>query len=114
MKNNIDFLKIQGGELGVINFNNMIPIHMKSLTKIDLTVEKNDTKSDKVYKNLLINQREWCNSHKADIYKKAQSLYRLIKSGKASEHILNRCCNFEKDEEKYLIYISEKGWSNES
>ena len=30
MKNNIDFLKIADGKLGVINFNNMIPVSEKN------------------------------------------------------------------------------------
>ena len=27
MKNNIDFFKLENGDLGVINLNNMIPVH---------------------------------------------------------------------------------------
>lgn len=38
MKNQIDFLKINHGEWGAINFNNMIPVHTNSLTKVNLNL----------------------------------------------------------------------------
>jgi hypothetical protein len=34
MKNQLDFLKINGGLWGAINFNNMIPIQSPCLTKV--------------------------------------------------------------------------------
>ena len=36
MKNTIDFLKIKNGELGAVNFNNMIPVKKKNYLLIDL------------------------------------------------------------------------------
>ena len=39
MKNTIDFFKIKGGELGAINFNNMIPVNIENYVLIDLNKE---------------------------------------------------------------------------
>ena len=36
MRNTLDFFKIKDGELGVINFNNMIPVNKDSYKLIDL------------------------------------------------------------------------------
>ena len=38
MKNQVDFLKINGGVWGAINFNNMIPIHSDQLEHIDIRI----------------------------------------------------------------------------
>ena len=46
MKNQVDFLKINGGAWGAINFNNMIPIHQSCLIPIDLTILSTDNKAD--------------------------------------------------------------------
>ncbi len=56
MKNQLDFIKIKGGELGTINLNNMIPIPQSELKKILFS-----SYSDDKYKSLLQNQWEWCN-----------------------------------------------------
>ncbi|WP_455631108.1 type III toxin-antitoxin system ToxN/AbiQ family toxin [Megamonas sp.] len=37
MKENIDIYKIKNGELGVINFNNMIPVNDRLFTMVDLS-----------------------------------------------------------------------------
>ncbi|WP_242860894.1 type III toxin-antitoxin system ToxN/AbiQ family toxin, partial [Defluviitalea phaphyphila] len=67
MKNQNDFLKIDGGRLGIINLNNMIPVHNDLLTKLDVKIVSTDTKETINYKNLLINQLSWCNSNKEKI-----------------------------------------------
>ena len=64
MKNQIDLLKIDGGRYGVINLNNMIPIHSNSVIQIDLTISPSDLPSDIKYKALLSNQLTWCNANK--------------------------------------------------
>lgn len=55
MKNSIDFLRLDGGKLGAINFNNMIPVKNDNITLIDL---KQDFYiiSDEKYKKLLHDQ----------------------------------------------------------
>ena len=104
MKNQVDFLKINQGTWGAINFNNMIPVHPKSLTKVDMRRTESDTKEDIAYKNLLSNQLSWCNSNRDTIVKQAKKLYEMIVSGKAWPTLAGRCCNFSVDEQQYLLY----------
>ena len=105
MKNQIDFLKINGGVWGAINFNNMIPIHEQNLMKVDLIIRSGDTRAEINYKNLLTNQLSWCNSNRENILNKARKLYSLITEGKAPEKLTERCCDFNLLEEKYSVYI---------
>lgn len=104
MKNQIDFLKINGGEWGAVNFNNMIPVPFVNLTKIEMRISDADTKSDVDYKNLLSNQLSWCNSHREVILKQARKLYDTITQGRARESLLSRCCNFHLLETQCSIY----------
>ena len=70
MKNQIDFMKINEGKWGAINFNNMIPVPVESLSKVDMKIRNTDSKSDVDYKNLLSNQLSWCNAHRDTILAK--------------------------------------------
>lgn len=56
MKNMLDFFKIKNGELGVINFNNMIPVTSKNYLLINLNSDKLDSNIDKKYKKMLRKQ----------------------------------------------------------
>lgn len=107
MKSQIDFLKINGGEWGAINFNNMIPVHPISLTKVEMRILETDSPADKAYKNLLSNQLSWCNSHRDAILKQAEKLYRIIVDGKAWDNLAKRCCNFALDETLCAAYVSK-------
>jgi protein AbiQ len=106
MKNQIDFLKINGGAWGAINFNNMIPIHTKSLLPIGIKILPTDDKAAVDYKNLLANQLSWCNTTEniALITGKAQKLYATITGKTARPELVERCCNFVVDEAQYRIY----------
>ena len=102
LKNSMDFLKIDGGVLGAINFNNMIPV------KADLFTEKDiEAETDENYKNLLKKQLTWCNitTNKDSIIKKAEKLYKEITIKKENSKFWERCCNFSLLEEKALEYI---------
>ena len=55
MKNNIDFYKIDGGKLGAVNFNNMIPIPNGEFQCIDINLSCS-TKKEKMYQDLLRDQ----------------------------------------------------------
>ena len=107
MKNQIDFLKINHGEWGVINFNNMIPVSFENLTKVKIRILDSDSKPDIDYKNLLSNQLSWCNSHRNIILKQAEKLYYTIVQGKAWGNLSNLCCNFVLDEKQCLEYKQE-------
>ena len=94
MKNQIDFIKINGGKWGVINFNNMIPVHSRRLARIEPALLPADTQSDRAYRDLLTNQLTWCNSNRDAIYSKAEKLHRTIVNGKGWPELNNRCCDF--------------------
>ena len=113
MKDQIDFLKIKDGELGAINFNNMIPILDDCLKKVDLDILPTDTDEIRAYKNLLTNQISWCNEtlHMREILAKAKHLYTAIVGNTASDNLKKRCCNFSLDEIQCKLYaknIDEK------
>ena len=101
MKNSIDFLKLDGGKLGAINFNNMIPVPEKQCIKIDVQNEKNDK-----YQMLLYKQIKWCNKKEnvRIILNKASKLYRKFEQNKIPTQIINRCCNFKLLEQKSRKY----------
>ena len=107
MKNQVDFLKINGGEWGAINFNNMIPVHPGSLTKVEIKIFETDSPQDIAYKNLLSNQLSWCNSHRDTILNQAEKLYRLVVDGRAWNTLASRCCNFALDETLCVSYTKE-------
>lgn len=103
MKNTIDFLKIKNGELGAINFNNMIPVLTTNFTLLDLDKSYKRT-SDKLYNKLLQEQLLWLNSNKKQVKTKAIKLYQLYISNKLSDNIKERCCNYKLLEEKCIEY----------
>ncbi|MGL5902321.1 MAG: type III toxin-antitoxin system ToxN/AbiQ family toxin [Cetobacterium sp.] len=91
MKNQMDFLKIDNGLYGAINFNNMFPVIS------DVFFEKNiNLEEDPSYKELLKNQLQWCNelNNKASILKKAEKVYLEISLKKEKSFLWSRCCNF--------------------
>lgn len=106
MKNQIDFLKINHGKWGAINLNNMIPVSLDHLTKVDPRIVPTDSKADIDYKNLLSNQLSWCNANRAFILNQAEKLYDTIVRGKAWGTLADRCCNFTLDEQRCLLYTN--------
>ncbi len=103
MKNNIDFFKIKGGELGVMNFNNMIPVTSNFYTLIDLNKETLTIEESK-YQKLLQEQLQWLNANYYQVKNKSFKLYQLYNAGRLPEKIKMRCCNFKLLEEKCLEY----------
>lgn len=101
-----DFDKIinkNGKLLGVLNYNLMIPVEEQQLLKVDLKADKDDSVGEKYYKQLCIDELNWCRKHADVIINKANCLYQLCMSesnykGKA------RCLDFKRLEiecEKY-------------
>ncbi len=99
MKNTLDFLKLKNGELGAVNFNNMIPVKTNNYKLIDLD-GKVVTINEKKYKKLLREQLAWLNENYIQVKNKSYKLYNLYLNNKLSENIKNRCCNFKLLEEK--------------
>lgn len=103
LKSKLDFLKIDNGKLGAINFNNMIPVTEKNIIKIDLN-KKCSTKSDEKYIKLLKQQIYWLNRNDDKIYGRSKKLYEKYLNGTLDKNIFERCCNFKLLEEKCLEY----------
>ena len=78
MKNNLDFIKIDKGNLGVVNFNNMIPITQKNYELLDLKSTPKNT-SELKWQNLLKTQLLWLNKNIKNVKGKAFNLYNKYK-----------------------------------
>lgn len=89
MKNDVDFMRIDGGKLGAINFNNMIPVRNEAIIPIDVSKV-----SDQKYKMLLINQLKFFDDHETNILDRATKLYHSYKNKTLRQAVRNRCCNF--------------------
>ena len=101
----IDFLKINDGKLGVINYNNMVPVINKKFYELINIEDQKDIK----YKKLLIQQQIWLRKNKKLIYLKSEILYKEIEKilskkyrNKKDKLLLKRCVNFKKIENKLI------------
>lgn len=103
MRNTIDFFKIKQGELGAINFNNMIPVKENNYKLIDLD-KIPITNEEKKYQKLLKEQLDWLNENYIQVKNKAFNLYNLYNKNRLSENIKSRCCNFKLLEKKCIEY----------
>lgn len=103
LANTLDLIKIDNGKLGVINFNNMIPVNKSNYNIIDLNEKTNDkNKSARIL--LLKNQLRWLNKNRVDIYEKSSNLYKKYVNNLLPINVRNRCCNFILLEEKCREY----------
>ena len=103
MKNTVDFFKIKNGELGAVNFNNMIPVNKNNYSLVELNKETL-TISEFKYQKLLREQLEWLNANYYQVKNKSFKLYNLYNNGKLPENIMKRCCDFKLLEEKCKEY----------
>ena len=104
MKNTIDFLKIKNGELGAVNFNNMIPVKEGNYSLVDLN-QKTLAIEELKYQKLLKEQLSWLNANSNQVKNKSFKLYQLYNNGRLPENIRERCCNFKLLEEKSVEYL---------
>lgn len=81
---------IDGGRLGLLGFNNMIPIPDTALTIVDI-----DNDPDQKYAALLRRQASYINRHKADVLDHAQRTYYAVTTGK-NKFLMKISCNFKK------------------
>lgn len=103
LANTLDLIKIDNGKLGVINFNNMIPVNKSNYNIIDLNEKTNDkNKSARIL--LLKNQLRWLNKNRVDIYEKSSNLYKKYINNLLPINVRVRCCNFILLEEKCREY----------
>ena len=103
MKTNIDFFKIDKGNLGIINFNNMIPVINNDLcrNKLDLELLSKSLNTDDIkYFRLLKNQLEYCEKNKNIILAKAEKIYNIFtknldKLSESQKKMYRRVINFK-------------------
>ena len=94
----IDIFLIMDKEkiIGIINFNNMIPVTEDAIIYFNI-------KEDKNY-SLLEKEHIYCIKHKEEIFIKADKVYKLVtKYNKIS--LINRSCNFKLLEQKAEEYL---------
>lgn len=103
MKNTIDFLRLDNGNLGAINFNNMLPVMDNNVKVIDLNKEY-AKKSDIKYQKLLKEQIYWLNRNDEKLYNRACKLYFSYIDGTLNKNIYDRCCYFKLLEDKCRDY----------
>ena len=100
MKNDRDFSKIvdsRGKLIGVLNFNNMIPVCDSVLVDYDITIRAGDDEPERAYKHLLNDQLRWCNDNQEAIERKAARLYAIVTEEPCKMRALKRrCCDFKK------------------
>ncbi len=90
LKTATHILKLDDGRLGILGFNNMIPVHESALISFDIEKEP-----DEKYSELLKRQITYINRRKADIYERASKTY--YKATKGNNKFLNDiCCDFKK------------------
>ncbi|MGN0589492.1 MAG: type III toxin-antitoxin system ToxN/AbiQ family toxin [Ruminiclostridium sp.] len=122
-KNAIDFVRILDETkhnehstpviIGVLNFNNMIPVADDVVTEIDIKINKGDSPKTAKYKELLTKQLDWCRKNELNILSHANRLYSLVtKHPEKNRNLTRRCCDFkkleavlEKRQEKTLLHI---------
>lgn len=103
MKNNLDFLRLDNGKLGAINFNNMLPVMEENIIIIDLD-KKMETKTEQKYQKLLKQQIYWLNRNDEKLYSRVEELYDKYTNNTLNNKLKLRCCNFKLLEEKCLEY----------
>ena len=83
-------LKLDGGKLGIMGFNNMIPVKRNQLINFDIADEQ-----EKQYQMLLLNQLHYCAKHKDTILLRAQNTYAKAVGGD-NPFYKRVCCDFRK------------------
>ena len=99
-KNDVDFMRIDAGNLGYINFNNMIPVPDNAILPRKIEhIKRTD------YKKLLYKQLKWLKKHEEEIVYKASKLYKSYKNRTLRQNVYERCCNFFLLEKKMKGYV---------
>ena len=99
MKNSIDFHRIidaNGKLIGVLDFNNMIPVRNDVLQKINVKILPHDSAETRHYKNLVIDQITFCQQNQDIIVNKANKLYLMVRKKNVSSLLKRRCLDWDK------------------
>lgn len=103
LQNKIDFLEIDNGKLGAINFNNMLPVCENNIIILDLD-NKCVSLDEKKYNKLLKKQIYWLKRNDRLLCAMSRKLYDNYVTGTLNSKIAKRCCNFVLLEEKCCEY----------
>ena len=99
MTNGLDFHRIldsEGRLIGVLDFNNMIPVRRDVVQKIQMKIYKSDNQTSRRYKNLLSDQLTFCRQNHVIIVKKANKLYKMVHQKSTCGQLKRRCLNWSK------------------
>ena len=107
LKTKLDLLKIDNGKLGVINFNNMLPVTNNNIIEIELNT-KGKNKKERMYLSLLKKQLFWLNRNNKRLFGRAKTLYTKYLNNTLTKNIRDRCCNFNLLEKKCEMYNKNK------
>jgi len=118
-KNAVDFMKIthptakndKGAYkvIGVLNFNNMLPVDESLLKPVDMQIHSGDSPQIAAYKELLKDQLSFCRSNQDLIARKANKLYDLVVNHPDKNFsLVKRCCKFAKLEQVLVDYLKSK------
>lgn len=99
----IDIFKIDGGNLGIVNINNMIPTPIECLKEVLPTI------TDSKYKALIENQTTFLNDHRQKLLNKVKVFRAQADKGFLPQRVQERCCNFKLLEEKCVEYTKKLG-----
>lgn len=112
MKNTRDFIKIDHGNLGALNLNNMVPVPLTCCQMIDIKMLLSSNSVDDVkYGGLIEDQRQWLTTHKDIIHNKALKLRSLYKAEKLPLPLISRCLDWNKLEvacNQYILLSSKQ------
>lgn len=85
-------MKLDNGRLGLLGFNNMIPVREDALIKVDI-----DAEPDPKYAELLRRQATFINRNKAAVLDHASKTYYAVTArNKTNDFLLRICCDFKK------------------
>ena len=111
MKNDVDFTKMfdeQNKLIGVLNFNNMIPVDKSVLIPFNFEITKNDTPEQIHYKKMVKKQLNWCQKNQVSIVAKANKLYQIsTETPEKSRNLTRRCCDFLKLEQELKKWLEQ-------
>jgi len=103
LKDTIDLIKIENGDFGVINLNNMIPVMKNNYMEFNLDVSKNHNISRQRIL-LMKKQARWITKNRDIIFLKAELLYKLYNQNRLPKNVMGRCCNYKYLESKCNAY----------
>ncbi len=95
-------LKLDNGNLGLLGFNNMVPVCKEALITFNI-----DDEADEDYRNLLKRQATICNRMKADILNHASKTYFDVVNHK-NKFLVRISCDFKKLEKACKEYRPQK------